>query len=96
MAPRIDVATVAHAANLARLRLTEDETDRFATQLDTIMGLFEALDRVDVSSVDPDDRPGGGRNGGSRPDDVGETSEDVETGAPSFLRGHFRVPTVLG
>ncbi|MBL9152923.1 MAG: Asp-tRNA(Asn)/Glu-tRNA(Gln) amidotransferase subunit GatC [Verrucomicrobiales bacterium] len=45
----MDVTTV---ANLARLALTPEETARFQTQLDHILGHIEQLNRVDVSGIE--------------------------------------------
>ena len=44
--PAVDVAEVEHVAELARVRLAEDETAAFADQFAEILEYFEALDEV--------------------------------------------------
>lgn len=49
----IDRAQVGHIAALARIALTEDETDAFARQLSHILDHFDALQRLDTGGVAP-------------------------------------------
>ena len=42
-----------YVANLARIDLTDDERERFADQLGSILDYFEQLNKVDVSGVEP-------------------------------------------
>jgi len=49
----IDRETVKHVAKLARLGLTEEEVDVFASQLSVILENIAKLQEVDVSSVSP-------------------------------------------
>lgn len=42
-----------YVANLARIELSDQERDRFASQLEGILGYFEQLNQVDVSDVEP-------------------------------------------
>jgi aspartyl-tRNA(Asn)/glutamyl-tRNA(Gln) amidotransferase subunit C len=44
---------VAKLAHLARMKLTEEEMEKFAGQLDEIMTFFEKLQQVDTSDVEP-------------------------------------------
>jgi aspartyl-tRNA(Asn)/glutamyl-tRNA(Gln) amidotransferase subunit C len=44
---------VEHVAKLARLGLTEQEKDRFTTQLSSILGYAEMLNSLDTKSVAP-------------------------------------------
>ena len=55
----IDRAQVQHIAALARIALTEEETDAFARQLSHILEQFEALQRLDTSGVAPAGYAGG-------------------------------------
>jgi aspartyl-tRNA(Asn)/glutamyl-tRNA(Gln) amidotransferase subunit C len=50
MAAELDVRYV---ARLARLNLSEDEACRFQSQLTDVLGYIAALDRVDVTGLDP-------------------------------------------
>ena len=49
----IDRAQVRHVARLARLALSAGEEERFATQLQNVLGYIERLQQVDVSGVEP-------------------------------------------
>ena len=48
---------VLHIARLARVGLTAEEVDRFATQLSGILDHFEALSAVDTDGVEPTAHP---------------------------------------
>lgn len=48
---------VLHIARLARVGLTAEEVDRFATQLSGILDHFEALSAVDTEGVEPTAHP---------------------------------------
>ncbi|MAF90000.1 MAG: Asp-tRNA(Asn)/Glu-tRNA(Gln) amidotransferase GatCAB subunit C [Bdellovibrionaceae bacterium] len=45
----IDLKTVQHIANLAKLELSEDEAKNFSEQLTGILGHFKKLEEVDTS-----------------------------------------------
>ena len=49
----IDRETVKHVAKLARLGMTEEEVDIFASQLSVILENIAILQQVDVSRVSP-------------------------------------------
>ena len=49
----IDRPQVQHIAALARIALTEDETDAFARQLSHILDHFDDLQRLDTTGVAP-------------------------------------------
>ncbi|HEY2028034.1 MAG TPA: Asp-tRNA(Asn)/Glu-tRNA(Gln) amidotransferase subunit GatC [Myxococcales bacterium] len=49
----IDRAQVRHVARLARLALSAEEEERFAAQLQHVLGYIERLQQVDVSGVLP-------------------------------------------
>jgi len=44
---------VKHIAKLARLELTDEEVDKFGTQLSGILSNARTLDEVDTSNVEP-------------------------------------------
>lgn len=48
---------VLHIARLARVGLTPEEVDRFATQLSGILDHFEALSAVNTEGVEPTAHP---------------------------------------
>jgi aspartyl-tRNA(Asn)/glutamyl-tRNA(Gln) amidotransferase subunit C len=49
----IDRAQVRHVARLARLALSAEDEERFATQLQNVLGYIERLQAVDVSGIEP-------------------------------------------
>jgi aspartyl-tRNA(Asn)/glutamyl-tRNA(Gln) amidotransferase subunit C len=92
----IDRATVAKVARLARIRVTDEEIDRYAPQLDNIMKFVEQLGEVNTDNVAPlasvvdiDLK--------LREDKVtdGGIQEAVLANAPEALEGFFVVPKVV-
>jgi aspartyl-tRNA(Asn)/glutamyl-tRNA(Gln) amidotransferase subunit C len=49
----ISIEDVEHVAKLARLALTEEEKQKFATQLGAILEHFKELEKVDTAAVEP-------------------------------------------
>jgi aspartyl-tRNA(Asn)/glutamyl-tRNA(Gln) amidotransferase subunit C len=49
----IDRQTVVHAADLARIALTEDEIERFTGQLSVVLDAVERLKTVDTGNISP-------------------------------------------
>ena len=49
----IDKKTVTHTAHLARIALSEEELERFAGQLDEIIGFINKLSELDTGSIRP-------------------------------------------
>jgi aspartyl-tRNA(Asn)/glutamyl-tRNA(Gln) amidotransferase subunit C len=49
----ISVEHVEHVAQLARLSLSEDETQRFTEQLNAILSYMEQLNEVPTADVEP-------------------------------------------
>lgn len=50
---RLTSEEVEHVALLARLRLTREESERFTTQLNSILEHFEQLQQIDTRGVPP-------------------------------------------
>jgi aspartyl-tRNA(Asn)/glutamyl-tRNA(Gln) amidotransferase subunit C len=50
---KIDRATVEHIAELAKLKLTEDEINLYAEQLSAILDYAERLQAVDTDAIPP-------------------------------------------
>ena len=92
----LDKATVAKIALLARIRLTDEETDTFAVELSKIMDWIEQLAEVDTEATPPmtsvvgDSFP-------KRDDKVddGGYPERVTANAPARVDGFFTVPKVV-
>lgn len=49
----VDKATVAKIASLARIRMSDEELERMAPELNKILGFVEQLGEVDTSNVSP-------------------------------------------
>ena len=90
---KMDVEKV---ARLARLRLSEDEKNRFAAQMDQILTNIEQLNKVDTSGVEPTSHAIPIHNA-FREDEVTSSSprEEVLGIAPSEEDGHFKVPRII-
>jgi aspartyl-tRNA(Asn)/glutamyl-tRNA(Gln) amidotransferase subunit C len=90
----IDRDQVLHVARLARLRVGEDEVERMASELSTILDHIEKISELDLEDVEPtshvvevenvlrDDEP--------RPS---WPRERILEGAPDVAEGGFRVPS---
>jgi aspartyl-tRNA(Asn)/glutamyl-tRNA(Gln) amidotransferase subunit C len=97
----IDRATVAKIATLARIKMTDDELDHMAPELNNILEWVEQLGEVDTSSVEPmtavipntlrlrdDVVDADPKTGGNR-------REDILANAPVAEHGFFGVPKVI-
>lgn len=97
MTERITTADVEKVAGLARLRLTDDELERFTAQLGDILDHAADLESLDLDGVEPMARPIPLANV-LRTDEPGEPLDraTVLDVAPAAEDGQFRVPPVLG
>lgn len=97
MAERITPADVAKVANLARLRLTDDELERFTHQLSDILDHAADIEALDLAAVEPMAQPVRLSNV-LRADEPGPALDRAEVlaSAPASEDGQFRVPPVLG
>jgi len=88
-----EVEAIAH---LSRLSLTEAELDRFAAQLDAILGYVDALNKLDLSGLEPTTHavsPGNRfREDVAKP---GLSLADVASLAPELKADAIRVPRIL-
>ncbi len=97
----IDRAAVAKIAALARIKMTEEELDRMAPELNNILEWVEQLGEVDTSQVEPmtavipntlrlraDEVDADPKTGGNR-------REDILANAPVAEHGFFGVPKVI-
>jgi aspartyl-tRNA(Asn)/glutamyl-tRNA(Gln) amidotransferase subunit C len=97
MSERITTSDVQKVAKLARLRLTDDELDRFTGQLAAVLEHAADLETLDLAGVEPMAHPVPLTNV-LRADEPGDALErdEVLAAAPSAEDGQFRVPPVLG
>ena len=96
MSDRLTRSDVERIAALARLRLTADEADRFASQLSDILAFARQVQAIDTTGVPPFEA---GPAGAPLREDEPQASLDRSTvmdQAPDAADGLFTVPRVLG
>ncbi|WP_062352747.1 Asp-tRNA(Asn)/Glu-tRNA(Gln) amidotransferase subunit GatC [Bacillus kwashiorkori] len=93
---RISKEQVQHVAHLARLEITEEETELFTSQLDAIISFAEELNELDTSNVTPTSHVLEMKNV-MREDASGKglPREEVLKNAPDHQNGLIRVPQIL-
>lgn len=87
---------VEHVAELARLNLTEEETEMYTTQLNDILAFFEKIKDVDTANVEPTSHVLELNN--VMREDENRPSLKRETAlknAPDHDGEYFRVPAVM-
>jgi aspartyl-tRNA(Asn)/glutamyl-tRNA(Gln) amidotransferase subunit C len=97
MTERITTSDVQKVATLARLRLNDDELERFTGQLAAVLEHAADLESLDLSGVEPMAHPVPLTNV-LRADVPGAPLDrgEVLASAPAAEDGLFRVPPVLG
>ncbi|MBD2864347.1 MULTISPECIES: Asp-tRNA(Asn)/Glu-tRNA(Gln) amidotransferase subunit GatC [Paenibacillus] len=92
----ITAKNVDHVAKLARLQLSEADTERFTDQLNAILKYAEKLNELDTDHVEPTSHPMPLVNV-MREDNVRPSwpIESVLKNAPDEEDGQFKVPAVL-
>jgi aspartyl-tRNA(Asn)/glutamyl-tRNA(Gln) amidotransferase subunit C len=92
----IDRQQVQKIAHLARLEITPEEEEQFATQLSSILEYFEQLSELDTKDVPPTTRAIEISNI-ARPDEMIPYSnrEELLKEAPEPEGDFFRVPQIL-
>ena len=87
---------VEHIAELARLELTEEEIERYRSQLSDILDYADRLQALDTSDIPP---TASVLKSGSnlRKDQVRDCllADELKMNAPEFEENQFRVPPVL-
>ena len=89
-------ADIEKIASLARLRITVDEADGFASQLADILRYVETLEEINTDGVEPMAHPIEQVN--VLADDVSQDSSPREMmlrNAPNCDKEYYRVPPVL-
>jgi aspartyl-tRNA(Asn)/glutamyl-tRNA(Gln) amidotransferase subunit C len=94
---RLSYEEVTHIAELARLKLTEDEKQQFAEQLSDILDYASRLDSLDTHRIPPTasvlDRYLRLREDEVQP---GLNRSQVLQNAPAIKDNQFKVPPVFG
>lgn len=96
MVSRITAEQVRHTARLARLAFTEEETERLALELNSILTFADQLNELDTENIEPATHILPIRNV-MREDEPAEglPLKDVLKNAPDHRDGQIRVPSVL-
>jgi aspartyl-tRNA(Asn)/glutamyl-tRNA(Gln) amidotransferase subunit C len=84
-------------ARLSRLKLADDEVDRFAKELNNIVQYIEQLQAVDTSGLEPTEQVTGLVNV-TRPDEIheyGVTPEELLKNAPALEDQHIKVKRMI-
>jgi aspartyl-tRNA(Asn)/glutamyl-tRNA(Gln) amidotransferase subunit C len=87
---------VSHVARLARLKLTDEEKERFRSQLAKILTYMEELKRIDTKDVPPTAHALG-LTGAFREDEARlfpQVSEILKL-APQREESYFKVPKII-
>lgn len=85
-------------AALSRLRLSDEEVERFRDELSAILEYVEMLDKADTDGLEPTYQLSGLKNV-TRKDvvrDYGYKAADLLKNAPATQDGQFKVKRVLG
>ncbi len=88
---------VKHIAKLARLGLTEKETEKFQKELSSILDYFEKLKEIDVSRVEPMSHSVLVENvmRGDESRETGVKSQKLLEAAPESKDGYLKVKPIL-
>ena len=92
MSDKIDTQKI---AKLARLKLTEIESDKLNGYLEQVVDYIDQLNQLDTSNVQPTSHvlP---VNNVFRDDEASKSKNiDYLTGAPSNNKGHYEVPKII-
>jgi aspartyl-tRNA(Asn)/glutamyl-tRNA(Gln) amidotransferase subunit C len=87
---------IEYVAKLSRLKLKENEIQKFTTQLNTILEYIEKLNELDTANIEPTSHVVPLVN--VRRKDLQKPSPSVEEvlkNAPDKERGYFKVPPII-
>lgn len=93
----LDKKQIRHIANLARLELTEEEEDRYSSQLSAVLNYVDKLQEVDTSSVEITAQVSGLHNSW-REDEVQDWNReevDMALSSSELINGQVKVKKVL-
>ena len=92
----IDAATVKRIGRLARIRVEENEVEKYQGELNAILGFVEQLNEVNVEGVEPmtSVTPMQMKKRQDVVDD-GEIADDIVANAPATEGHFFLVPKVV-
>ncbi len=93
---KLSIKEVEYVARLARLEITDKETEKFTAQLNDILGYIDKLNELDTKGVEPMSHAIAVTNA-FREDKVLESlgTQNVLANAPDARGEFFRVPKVI-
>ena len=92
MSSKIDINKI---AQLARLKLTDEESDRLGKHLEQIIEYIDQLNKLDTSNVQPTSHVLPIHNV-FREDKVCKPADvDYLAGSPAHDKGHYEVPKII-
>ena len=92
MSSKIDINKI---AQLARLKLTDDDIDRLGKHLEQIIEYIDQLNKLDTSNVEPTSHVLPIHNV-FREDKVSKpTDANYLAGSPAHNKGHYEVPKII-
>ena len=92
MSDKIDTQKI---AKLARLKLTETESEKLNEYLEQVIDYIGQLNQLDTSNVQPTSHVLPVHNV-FRDDEISKAKNmDYLTGAPSSTKGHYEVPKII-
>jgi aspartyl-tRNA(Asn)/glutamyl-tRNA(Gln) amidotransferase subunit C len=94
---KISKEEVLYVAHLARLDLDAESIEKFAGQIDEILGYIEKLNRVDTRGIKPTSHAISLTNAFREDEERGHLDRDrVLANAPESEDGSFVVPKIVG
>ena len=88
---------VAHVAKLARLDIKDDQTDKLAGQIGTILAYMDVLNKVDTTGIAPTSHAIFLNNAFREDEGIAHLNRDAAlANAPEQEDGFFLVPRVIG
>lgn len=93
---KISREEIIHIAKLANLNLTEEEIEKYTSDMEDILNFANTVNNVNTENVD--ETIGTDNYNVFRKDEIGECFEREELlkNAPSQDEGMFRIPKVIG
>lgn len=94
---KLSTDDVLKLAQLARLKLTDQEVDKFSTEIGSILEYVEQLQNVDITNIEPTLQVTGLTNV-MRDDQIinyGPTPDDLLKNAPASENNHIKVKRML-
>ncbi len=97
-APRITSEQVEHIAKLARIELTDQEKEKFTSELSSILDYFGKLNQIDTSKVEPINQITGLKNvvrKDESKDNILDARDKILDEVPSKKGDYYKVPKIL-